>query len=395
MTPFRRLAVIAVLLAAGAAFPSAADAAGGTAGKVLREKARLLEMKRKAEKTADELAETIRREKASRGKVIDLQSRLAYQRRLIARVDRRLGELSGQMEKAEQEIRSLGEEQGRARRGLAAVTTRVFLRQREPFGRAAPGAREERLRHFSLLVIDAESGRYGRLSRDREEKEKVLTGIERRIEDSERRMAEQRRVGDKLLTQEGAERRRLQEIEKKKKDKEGELKGLKARIARLEAIVSRVERATREKERRGRVERKAGPTRFSGISGGLVPPLQGRVVGFFGKQRDPVFDVTVENRGVEIEAPAGSAIRAVARGESVFVGSVPGFGKVLILQHGSGLFSVYGKAESFTPRSGQTVAAGEVVGQLPASPDGKSVLYLELRAGGTAIDPMSAIPLGR
>jgi septal ring factor EnvC (AmiA/AmiB activator) len=66
---------------------------------------------------------------------------------------------------------------------------------------------------------------------------------------------------------------------------------------------------------------------------------------------------------------------------------------VLIVQHGGGLFSVYGRLETFLVKQGEAVKKGTVVGRLPGSPSGKSVLYLELRAGGTAIDPTSAIPL--
>jgi septal ring factor EnvC (AmiA/AmiB activator) len=243
--------------------------------------------------------------------------------------------------------------------------------------------------------MEEELSRYGRLTTDKEEKEKVLTGIERRIEDSERRMTEQKKVGAELASQREAERRRLAEIEKKKKEKSRELRALKARIARMEALVSRIEKRAVERERRGKEPRKAGPERFSGVQGGIVPPLSGKVVARFGRQRDPVFEVDVENRGVEIEAPAGSVIHAAAKGEVVFAGSVSGFGKVLILQHGSGLFSVYGKAASYSVKQGQAVAGGEAVGRLPSSPDGKSVLYFELRAAGTAIDPASVIPLYR
>ena len=123
----------------------------------------------------------------------------------------------------------------------------------------------------------------------------------------------------------------------------------------------------------------------------MSAPLAGKVIGRFGRQHDTVFDVDVENRGVEIEGQSGAAIKAVGKGEVVFIGTVAGFGKVLILQHGSGLFSVYGKATSFGVRQGQAIAAGEEIGRLPADPSGKSVLYLELRAGGTAIDPLSVI----
>jgi septal ring factor EnvC (AmiA/AmiB activator) len=294
------------------------------------------------------------------------------------------------MDRAEREIRALEEERGKAQRGLSAAAAEVFAGDRERPGALWETASGERRRYFALRVLVADLARYGRLSADKEEKERVLSGIERRLEDSERRMAEQKKVGEKLVSQQEAERRRLAEIGKKKQEKAKELRALRARIARMEALVSRIERQVRRKET-GR----QGPRQFSGVPGGLVPPLKGRVVARYGKQRDPVFDVDVENRGVEIEAPSGAVIHAVGKGEVVFAGSVSGFGKVLILQHGSGLFSVYGKAESFSVKQGQAVLAGEAVGKLPASPEGKSVLYLELRAAGTAIDPAAVIPLSR
>jgi septal ring factor EnvC (AmiA/AmiB activator) len=113
----------------------------------------------------------------------------------------------------------------------------------------------------------------------------------------------------------------------------------------------------------------------------------------FGRQHDATFDVTIENRGVEIEAPSGASVKSVGQGEVAFAGAVSGFGNVLIVQHGGGLFSVYGRLETFLVKQGEAVKKGTVVGRLPGSPSGKSVLYLELRAGGTAIDPTSVIPL--
>src|SRR4030067_1018732 len=171
---------------------------------------------------------------------------------------------------------------------------------------------------------------------------------------------------------------------------------LRGRRGRMGALASRSERQAREAERqRPRAERKEGPSRFSGVPGGLVAPVRGKVVGPFGTYRDPVFHVDVENHGAEIEAPSGSPIRSIGKGNVVFSGTVSGFGKVLIIQHGTGLFSVYGKAESFLVAQGQVVAPGQNIGRLPESPGGKSVLYLELRAAGTAIDPTAVLPLSR
>ncbi|MGE5699621.1 MAG: murein hydrolase activator EnvC family protein [Deltaproteobacteria bacterium] len=384
-----RLAFIAACLAAGLALVPAARSADSVS-KLRKEKARLTEMKQKAEKAAAELAETIRREKSTRSKVDDLQAKLARQRRSIARIDKRLLALGGQVDRAERDVRALEEERGKSQRGLAAATAGVFAGELERPGAMSLTASSERRRYFARRVLANELARYGRLTADKEEKERILSGIERKREDSERRMAEQKKVGEKLASRQEAERQRLSEIEKKKKEKARELRALRARIGRMEALVSRIERQVRQRE-----PRKQGPSRFSGIPGGLVAPLEGKVVGRFGKQLDPVFDVVVENRGVEIEAESGAAIRAVGGGEVVFAGGVSGFGKVLIIQHGSGLFSVYGKAETFSVNQGRKVTAGEPVGKLPANPGGKSVLYLELRAAGTAIDPATLIHFSR
>lgn len=389
MSAFGRPGQIIAFLAAWMVLVCSGHAADSL-GKLQQEKTRLTEMKQRAEKAAADLAETIRKEKSSRSRVGELETRLARQRRTIARIDRRLAQLGGQMDHAEREIRALGEERDGARRGLAASTAEVFLCDLRRSDAWPETASDERARYFAGRVLAAELDRFGRLTADKEEKERALSGIERSLEDSERRMAAQKKAGDRLAAQQDAERRRLADIEKRKKEKSRELRTLRARIARMEALVSRIERQVREKE-----PRKAGPRRFSGVPGGVVPPLAGKVVGRFGRQRDPVFDVDVEMRGVEIEAASGALIHAVGGGDVVFEGSVSGFGKVLILQHGSGLFSVYGRAASYSVKHGQAVATGQTVGRLPLSADGKSVLYLELRAAGTAIDPASVIPLSR
>jgi septal ring factor EnvC (AmiA/AmiB activator) len=389
MTAGRRIAWGAACLAAWLVLAVAAPAADSLSD-LRQEKARLTEMKRKAEKAAAELAETLRREKTSRSRMGELESRLAKQRRLIVGIDRRLSTLGGQLDRAEREVRALEEEKGRAQRGMSAASSIVFT---SDLGRPAmlpDAAVRERRRDIANRILTAEVSRYGRLAADKEEKERALSVIERKLEVSERRMAQQKKVGEKLASQQEAERRRLAGIEKRKKDKAKELRALRARIARMESLVSRIERRMKS-----RTTRKPGPSRFSGVPGGLAPPLAGKVVSRFGKQRDPLFDVDVESRGVEIEAESGAVIHAVGSGEVVFEGSVSGFGKVLILQHGSGLFSVYGKAERFSVKQGQAVAAREAVGKLPVNPGGKSVLYLELRAAGTAIDPASVIPLSR
>lgn len=378
-----------------------------TAGDLRKEKARLLEMKAREEKTAAELSEALRKEKLTKERVEELSGRLAAQKRNISRIDRKIASLATRLDRVERESKALEEARARAEGGLRSASAIAFAGHLAGAGAPWESPGDERNRYLMRVYLGADLADVRRLALERERKEQELSGIERQVELTERRMEKEKKVGETLLSRQAQEKKRLSDIEREKRRKEKELKALRARIARLESLVIRVERQSREREKRLGKRGEApgagpdkpgiaeGQRRFAALPGGVVPPLGGKVVSRFGKQHDPTFDVTIENRGVEIEAPSGAPVKSVGSGEVAFAGSVSGFGNVLIVQHGGGLFSVYGKMDSFSVRQGEAVAKGQAVGRLPESPAGKSVLYLELRAGGTAVDPVSVIPLIR
>lgn len=400
------VACLALLLPA-LLLPGAASARDETA-ELRRERARLIEMKAREEKAAAELTEALRKEKLTKGRVAVLHKRLEKQRELLAGIDRRLSALGRRQDEAEREVREISEAQVRTRTGIRRAARIAFEERRAESANPPERPASERERYLMRGFLGADLEDFERLSLARERKEQELSGIERQVEISERKMDREKKVGDSLLSRADTEQKRLAGIEREKRTKQRELRALRARIARMESLVSRIERQARERERlaRKKAERKAGreagsrpppepPGRLASLAGGLAPPMPGKIVTRFGKQRDPAFDVVIENRGVELEGLSGAPVKAAGAGEVAFTGAVSGYGNVLILQHGSGLFSVYGKLDAFLARTGQDVAKGQTVGRLPESPTGKSVLYFELRAGGTAIDPASVISLDR
>ena len=406
MTPGTRRILFSLLAAAVSLcilFPAAAPGARDVAVELRKERGRLLEMKAREEKTAQELTEALRKEKRSKGRVGELQERLKRQRRLLSGIDRKVSALNERLEEAEKAMRALEAAHGQARTDLQRAEVVAFAGQRDGAGDPWHPSARERERYLMRVYLAADAEGVARITRARERKEEELSGLERQVAVTERKMAVEKKVGDTLLSRQEAERRRLADIEREKSRKEKELKSLRAKIARMESLVSRVERQVKERERRARKaetgsaarEPAEAPRRFASLSGGLSAPLAGKVVTRFGRQHDATFDVTIENRGVEIESSSRASVKSVGQGEVAFAGAVSGFGNVLIVQHGGGLFSVYGRLETFLAKQGDAVRKGAEVGRLPESPSGKSVLYLELRAGGTAIDPTSVIPLER
>ncbi|MGN9818789.1 M23 family metallopeptidase [Streptomyces sp. SD11] len=102
------------------------------------------------------------------------------------------------------------------------------------------------------------------------------------------------------------------------------------------------------------------------------------------------------HRGVDLTAPTGTPVRAVAPGRVSFAGRVAGRGVVSVELTGTGdppLRTTYGPVRA-TVRKGTEVTAGEVVGVLepPASHCPMSCLHWGLRRGDTYLDPLSLLP---
>ena len=77
-----------------------------------------------------------------------------------------------------------------------------------------------------------------------------------------------------------------------------------------------------------------------------------------------VGSVRTSGRGIDILAPEGRPIRAVADGQVLKVLHISGFGLVCIIDHGNGWSTVYGHAASYSVRVGQSVRSGEEIGSV-------------------------------
>ncbi|MCX7864482.1 MAG: LysM peptidoglycan-binding domain-containing M23 family metallopeptidase [Novosphingobium sp.] len=98
--------------------------------------------------------------------------------------------------------------------------------------------------------------------------------------------------------------------------------------------------------------------------------------------------------GLDIEAPAGSPVRAAAAGSVIFAGREQSqFGNLVVIDHGNGWHSAYGSLERVTVRKGDRVAQGERVGLVGnTSVTGRTELHFELRKAGKPVDPLSHLP---
>jgi murein DD-endopeptidase MepM/ murein hydrolase activator NlpD len=117
----------------------------------------------------------------------------------------------------------------------------------------------------------------------------------------------------------------------------------------------------------------------------FIWPLRGRVISGFGFTYRNLI-----NKGINIQAPAGSAILATRSGRVVFYSTSFGnYGKTVIIDHGDGLCSVYSRISEIFVQSGENVQRGALVGRVGASSRDKNFyLHFEIRKGAISQNPL-------
>jgi murein hydrolase activator len=120
------------------------------------------------------------------------------------------------------------------------------------------------------------------------------------------------------------------------------------------------------------------------FKGDLDWPVPGTVRRRFGATDDG----RPPSRGLEIGAPEGSAVHAIHDGQVAFADNFTGFGRLVIVDHGSQTFTLYGNLGEFEVRQGAKVTRGEPVGTVGLGADGTAGVYFELRIDGQPVDPL-------
>ncbi len=129
----------------------------------------------------------------------------------------------------------------------------------------------------------------------------------------------------------------------------------------------------------------------------MIAPCNGTVTSVYGMRTHPIHGTRRMHAGLDVGAPKGTPLKAMANGEIIYVGTMGGYGKTVKIRYDNGYESLYAHMHNYsgtrgTSRVGQRVVQGEVVGQVNTT--GSSTgnhLHLELRRNGERISPAPVI----
>jgi septal ring factor EnvC (AmiA/AmiB activator) len=348
---------------------------------------------------------------AKEAELKQVRSRIESIRKAIHADAERRDSLASELKKADLEIQAAREQLSeiRARRLAAearlrelqaerASTERQVTAQRDALAGELRAAymtgREEQIKLLLNQSDPAKAARtmayYGYFSRARAER---ITNLNERIAHldllKERIAAEAERL--KAIEQDNAREVRaladararraktLAQIQSKLNTRSAELAKLEREARALEKLVEELRRAIEEFP-------DLADLPFNRARGKLPWPVKGKLLARFGQLRA---GGPLKWQGILIAAPRGTQVRALYPGRVVYADWLPGLGLLIVLDHGSGYMSLYGHNEQLYRRVGDRVDAGDVLGAVgDAAGVGQPALYLEIRRGREAVDPL-------
>lgn len=109
----------------------------------------------------------------------------------------------------------------------------------------------------------------------------------------------------------------------------------------------------------------------------------------YGMRLHPVLGYYKLHTGVDFGAPSGASIVAADSGTVISAGWQGGYGNCVIIDHGSGMSTLYAHMSEILCSEGQSVSSGETIGLVGSTGYSTGAhLHFEVRVGGDPVDPM-------
>lgn len=190
----------------------------------------------------------------------------------------------------------------------------------------------------------------------------------------------------------------IAQLKKKRESHEKELSMLEEASARLPSLIGELLEKRKAISSDRLAKRTEPPNAWENIAekrGKLPWPTRGKVLTQFGKVKDRRFKTYIFSKGINIQAPFGSEVKPIGAGVVLFSDTFRGYGKLLIVDHGEGYYSLYGNVSEILVAVGEEVGVNRTVAKVGRNNDlGTPSLYFEIRNHGKAEDPLEWLDKG-
>jgi len=187
------------------------------------------------------------------------------------------------------------------------------------------------------------------------------------------------------------EQRELSRIRKSQKELKNYLSEKQAGMKQLEVIIKKIREDIARLDREERIRRQQMALQskeFPKLKGQLAWPAQGRISAKFGRQWNPKLKTTTENPGIDIKGKPGSEVKTVLGGVVTTITFIRGYGTTIIIDHGSGFYTVYSHVSNVETNVDSQVNSGDVIAYMGDSGSiNGSQLHFEIWGEGKKLNP--------
>lgn len=371
-----------------------------------------------------------------RGRDVSTQVKTLDAARRVAK--RRVAVLDGRLDSLDGRIGRLQTELIKARNRIVSIhgdlldtqahlvrRTKVFTKRARAIYEAGPNAMVDGLlssQNFGDLVdrytyyqsalandkdlLDQISGLRNKMAtrqRQAERQEQRLSGAKTRLIDTRQRVATARRRREDVL----AQRRQavadkqglLREIQSSKSKSEKVAAELDSEVNQVKHIIAAAEAAAAaQREQQQSSTSPSGPVPSAPLTSAPPPPsgggqlswpVSGPVTSGFGMRVDPVTHQYQLHAGIDIGAGYGAPVGAADDGTVIYAGTMSGYGRVVVIDHGGGLSTLYGHLSAYGVAKGQEVSRGSQIANVGCTGFCTGPhLHFEVRVNGDPVDPM-------
>jgi murein DD-endopeptidase MepM/ murein hydrolase activator NlpD len=168
-------------------------------------------------------------------------------------------------------------------------------------------------------------------------------------------------------------------------DKEAAIKEYEAQIAEENATIAALEKAV-EADKAELAAQNA--RKYDGGMFTFPCPSYTRISDDYGMRMHPTLGIQKMHNGIDLAAPSGSAILAAYDGKVVAAAYNSSMGNYVMIDHGSGLYTIYMHASSLSVSTGAEVTKGQKIAAVGST--GRSTgphLHFGVRSGGNYVSP--------
>jgi septal ring factor EnvC (AmiA/AmiB activator) len=249
------------------------------------------------------------------------------------------------------------------------------------------------IKRFEYLTIIAEQDKrvYNELIGLKKELQMKKQFLRTNLEEIKKINVEAEREAEFLLAKRNEKNTMLESVKEQRVKQDQLAKELKNSASRISDLIVRL-----EKERKEREQREGAQNFFETVAGEIKWPCKGQVISTFGNQVNPKYGTTVKNNGIDIKAPLGTPVHAVAKGKVVYNDRFLGYGNVVLLDHGKGYYSLYAHLQEIRVSLKDLVEKDQAIATVgdTGSLEG-SKLHFEIRENGKPVDPVPFLKQSR